>query len=425
MHRIIQVVLLVLLLANTSDAALNAQANVNEEVSPTHEIISLSRDREFSRYITKSTVFTLLDDPTIDAENDLQLSRLLSIDPSSGIVKAAGRLDREQLCKGKNINPCSKQVDISIRRNESSEMIVGTLTLHIYDVNDVAPSFARPSEAISVSEAARVGDVIATFRAIDSDFGENSVKAFQIYDETETFEVKQSPIDPSEVQIVLQKPLDREEVDEYRFQLRATDGGGLEGVLSVNISVSDDNDNSPEFSQSVYQAELIENRSFKDPFVTVKATDRDDGVNSQLIYKIDDADSIAKQYFYVHHSNGGVSTLLPLDYETNKQFRFKILAVDNLGRGRTSSATVVVNVIDVNDNAPTISVKNIGESYDRNGKSGPILSENYEPSENLPKTLAIVIVRDPDTAGGGEVTCRINSTDFSLDPMGSKTYRLV
>ena len=78
----------------------------------------------------------------------------------------------------------------------------------------------------------------------------NSVDHNEYFD----LDVKRNEEETSVLQLVLKKPLDREETQEHRLLLIAIDGGKpeLTGTVQLLIDVLDANDNAPEFDKSIY-----------------------------------------------------------------------------------------------------------------------------------------------------------------------------
>ncbi|XP_061541362.1 protocadherin gamma-A4-like [Phycodurus eques] len=193
--------------------------------------------------------------------------------------------------------------------------------------------------------------------------------------------------------MVLQKPLDREALPSLSLKLIAVDGGNPQrsGTVNIHISVLDVNDNAPVFNQSVYKAAVTENAAHNHFVVTVNASDADFGSNSLVTYHFADMDSGLRDVFAIDETSGVISVRGSIDFEKNKKHELRIDAKDQ--GGLTDSCKVIVDVIDVNDNAPAMSVMSF---------TSPV-SEDSPPGT----TVAIINVKDADSAENGKVTCRI------------------
>lgn len=121
----------------------------------------------------------------------------------------------------------------------------------------------------------------------------------------------------------------------------------MSSTTTVNIKVTDINDKNPEFTKDVYEFS-VEEGSNKSSVGFVHATDADEGVNALVSYFIP-----SDLPFSVDNETGEISTVRPLDYETQKSYQFVITAKDGASDPRIATATVSVVVRDVEDEVPT------------------------------------------------------------------------
>jgi len=132
----------------------------------------------------------------------------------------------------------------------------------------------------------------------------------------------------------------------------------------VFVSVLDLNDNAPEFVQNSYTATLPENSLPGTLNLLVAATDPDSGSNGRVQY------SLLETYssLFIDESTGVLSNLQPFDYETVRQLQLTVVARDMGSPALMDSVNVTINITDLNDNAPLLSVTpiavNISESAD-------------------------------------------------------------
>lgn len=110
------------------------------------------------------------------------------------------------------------------------------------------------------------------------------------------------------------------------------------------------NDNSPEFSPTNYQVNLMEGAAIGSYLVHVTAHDKDVGDYGKLTYRI--TTSPGNYYFRVSTS-GDISVRAKLDRETIQKLTFKVVASDQGSPARSDTATVTVHVQDSNDHRPT------------------------------------------------------------------------
>ncbi|KAK0145976.1 Cadherin EGF LAG seven-pass G-type receptor 1 [Merluccius polli] len=227
------------------------------------------------------------------------------------------------------------------------------LTVTVSDTNDHTPAFELSEYRVSIRENVEVGFEVLTIRATDSDAPSNSNMLYNIVNgmgDNAGFE-----IDPSNGQVKVRMKPDRETAARYQLLVEANDRGKDPGPRSatatVHISVEDENDNSPQFSKERYVVQLLEDLPANSKVVRVQATDRDQGANSQVHYSI--VSGNVKGQFHIHAPTGAIDVVSPLDYEAMREYRLRIKAQDG-GRPPLMNSTglVVVQVLDVNDNAP-------------------------------------------------------------------------
>ncbi|XP_039670044.1 protocadherin beta-16-like [Perca fluviatilis] len=324
-----------------------------------------------------------------------------------GILVVKERIDREQICG--DVTPCSFSFDVILE----NPMELHQITVEITDINDNSPTFKRNSINFEISEIANTGARFPLTSAEDPDVGVNGLREYFLT-ENENFVLKQnSNADGKKyAEMVLQKPLDRETNPNLSLKLIAVDGGTPQrsGTVNIDITVLDVNDNAPVFNQSVYKATVMEN-SPRDTYVTtVNASDADLGSNSIVTYYLSDLSNGLSDLFTVDEKSGVILITGSVDYEKDKKYELRIDAKDQ--GGLTDSSKVIIEVIDVNDNAPTISVMSF---------TSPV-SEDSPPGT----TIGMINVKDFDSGDNGQVNCRIEqNVPFKIKSNLRNYYTLV
>ncbi|XP_077103296.1 protocadherin gamma-A11-like [Siphateles boraxobius] len=326
----------------------------------------------------------------------------LNVDKGTLIVKE--RIDREELCA--QVSPCSLHFQIILE----NPMELHRIDVEILDINDHAPVFARKEIDFQISESALPGARFSLDSAHDPDTGTNALKSYTL-NPTDNFDLKVlSRNDGSKyVEMVLKLPLDRETQEEHKLTLTAFDGGNPQRTGSVRISVIviDANDNAPVFSLPVYRVSLFENSPNGALVIKVTATDNDRGANGEITYSFSRSSGKALDLFHIDTNTGEITTKGGLDYERVKQFELNIDATDK--GGLTDSSKVVIDITDVNDNPPVISVISF---------SNPI------PEDAAPETvIAMLNVKDLDSGRNGQVKCSIGpNLPFKIRPSAPNFY---
>ncbi|XP_072926332.1 B-cadherin-like [Hemitrygon akajei] len=173
-------------------------------------------------------------------------------------------------------------------------------------------------------------------------------------------------INKNDGKIVVHKPLDREERDEYRLLAHALDENGVEveEAVDVVIVVIDLNDNRPQFVVPTFYGKVIEGARPGTAFMTVTATDADekDNANSIIKYSIEHQQPASpdSQMFAISSTSGLISVLHSgLDREAVDKYTLIVRAADMEGQGMMTSATVIITVADANDNAPQFETSSV------------------------------------------------------------------
>ncbi|XP_038849864.1 protocadherin gamma-A3-like isoform X5 [Salvelinus namaycush] len=330
----------------------------------------------------------------------------IELNKERGVLLIKERIDREALCG--QTTPCALHSQIILE----NPMELFQITIEITDINDNAPSFKKNEKRFEISESAVIGSKFVLEKAGDADMGLNGLQSYSLKP-TDNFALKlENQVDGSKkVEMVLQKPLDREKQEQISLVLTAVDGGEpqLSGTVQIHVTVLDANDNAPVFTQPVYKASITENSPKGIYLTTVSASDADKGSNGEVSYSISNNMDSVSDIFHIH-ANGEVILVGKVDFEKAKHYQIDIEAIDN--GGLSDSSKVIVDVIDINDNAPVISVLS---------KSSSI------PEDSIQNTvIAMFNVHDPDSDSNGQVHCGINENiPFTIKSTSNGFYSLV
>ncbi|KAM9849731.1 protocadherin beta-15-like [Aulostomus maculatus] len=329
------------------------------------------------------------------------------INLSTGDLIVTERIDREGLC-GKKAT-CVLKEELILE----NPLELHRVSVHVTDVNDNAPQFSENLISFEITESADKGARFLLTEAHDADIGTNTVQRYILQNnEHFTINVDTDGSGRRHSQMVLVKELDREREGELNLLLTAVDGGSPQrsGTATIHVTVLDANDNAPVFSQDVYKASLPENSPLNTMVVRVSATDADLGPNGEIMYNFDHISDEHVSLFSLDPKTGEVRVIGSLDYETETSIELRIRAKD--GPGLTSYCTVIIDVTDVNDNPPVISLKSV---------SNPI-PENAPPGTEV----GIINVQDRDSENNRQVRCSIQqNVPFKLVASIKNYYSLV
>ncbi|XP_020137846.2 protocadherin gamma-A12 isoform X7 [Microcebus murinus] len=334
-------------------------------------------------------------------------TQLFALNPRSGSLVTAGRIDREELCLG----AIQCQVNLEILM-EDKVKIYG-VEVEVRDINDNAPHFPESELEIKINENAATGMRFPLPHAWDPDIGKNSLQSYELSPNTHFSLDVQSGADGIKYpELVLERALDREEEAAHHLVVTASDGGDpvRTGTARIRVTVLDVNDNAPAFAQSEYRASAPENVAVGTQLLRVNATDADEGANAEVTYSFRYVDHKAAQVFKLDSSLGTISTIGELNHEESGFYEMEVQAIDNAGY--SARAKVLITVLDVNDNAPEVVVTSLTSSVQENSPRGTL--------------IALLNVNDQDSGENGKVTCFVRGNlPFKLERSYGNYYSLV
>ncbi|XP_067455350.1 protocadherin gamma-A2-like isoform X21 [Thunnus thynnus] len=331
----------------------------------------------------------------------------IELNRERGVLLVKERIDREALCTETAL--CALHFQIILE----NPMEFYSVTVQITDINDNAPTFETSEMEFKISESAITGAKFVLEKAVDLDVGINGVHSYQLKP-TDNFALKlhNNADGNKNVEMVLQKPLDREKHEQIFLVLTAVDGGEpqMSGTMMILITVLDANDNAPVFTQHTYKATVTENSPKGTVVATVTASDADQGSYSKITYSITNTLGNVRKMFEVNKENGEVSLIGNIDFEKSRHFEINLLASDD--GGLTDSCKLIVDVQDVNDNKPEINMMS---------KSN-VISEDAK----LNTVVTMINTEDLDSGENGNVKCFISeNVPFILKTSTNNFYSLV
>ncbi|OCT88452.1 hypothetical protein XELAEV_18017083mg [Xenopus laevis] len=331
----------------------------------------------------------------------------LNLNLENGDLYVADRIDREDLCE------MQQNCYLNTEAVMENPLHFYTINVEIQDINDNSPSFSKNIFEIGISESAVVGAHFALGSAKDPDLGNNSIKSYKLGANEHFGLLEKVSTDGSKFpELVLETPLDREKKNSTVLILSAFDGGApfKTGTSLIKIVVTDVNDNYPLFNKDTYRVTVSENAPIGSLVIDLQATDADEGSNAQITYLFSDIPKKAFEIFAINSTNGSVQINGKLDYEVSTNYEITVEAKD--GGGLVSYCKLLIQVSDVNDNAPDILITSFSNTIPEDSPIGTV--------------IALVNLDDLDSGENGEVVGHISeSLPFHLISSSGNYYKIV
>ncbi|XP_064546558.1 cadherin-related tumor suppressor [Drosophila montana] len=346
----------------------------------------------------------------------LSQSQDFKIDTHNGFIKTLRPFDREALVRSTDNSASLGDEERNISSGGSNYILLeaivtdnGIPPLHdkvkvkviITDVNDNAPEFLRTPYQVTISEDAPEGTHIMHIFTKDADEGLNGDVYYTLVagNEANLFS-----LDSATGLLTLAHRLDRESQEIHRLTVVARDAAiknPLTSSANITITVLDDNDNAPEFTQSSSEISVLETSPSGTELMRFRASDADQGLNSQVVFSITAGNR--RDTFHIDSVSGSLYLHKPLDYEDITNYTLNITASDCGIPPLSTTVLYNVMVVDDNDNPPifpsTAIVRQIKEGI---ALKTPIVTVTADdPDSGLNGKVTYVISRqEPETAGG-------------------------
>uniref|UniRef100_A0A8C1V3I2 FAT atypical cadherin 3b n=1 Tax=Cyprinus carpio TaxID=7962 RepID=A0A8C1V3I2_CYPCA len=312
---------------------------------------------------------------------------MFSTDPSSGVVILEKPLDREV--------QDSYQIRIKATDRAGGDGSLSTevdLTIIVLDVNDNPPVFQKQDYAVTVPEDVTVGTEVIRVFATSSDIGVNAEIYYRFFSGNE---LGKFSIDESTGIISVADDLDYELCKDFFLNVEAFDGGmsPLRATTIVTIELLDVNDNSPSFSEDIYNVLISEDVAIGETITRLFAEDLDSQINGRITYSILKGDR--GNQFWIDPVTGLLKVNKALDRETVSSYSLSVQAFDSGSPAKSTTVNVNIEIADVNDNPPIFSPANASAVIQLNKPAGTTIltlsvSDKDSPRNGAPFEFRIV-----------------------------------
>ncbi|XP_068182540.1 protocadherin alpha-3-like [Antennarius striatus] len=385
-----------------SVASAEIRYSLSEEVNEGTVVGNIAKDLGLDKNTLKARKYRI-----VSASAD----PLFHVNQNDGILYVSRKIDREEVCAQ------SSTCLINLKTVLENPLEVHYVEVEVMDINDHSPVFPEEEKKLDISESVLPGARIQLKPSRDPDSGSCSVQKYKLSPNHHfRLEVKDTRNDGKIPILVVQKSLDREAAGSHSLVLTALDGGKppKSGNMNILINVLDVNDNAPVFTEDVYSVMLNENVPVGTTVIQVNATDLDDGSNAEVIYSFSNSmnQNILNQ-FDINPLSGVIVVKGTIDYEEKDIYEIEIEASNKGSVPLSTEKSVIIKIVDINDNAPEIEVTSFSSSIPEDSRPGT--------------TVALISVNDLDSGLNGKVICSMDeNVPFMLTPSTKdKMYSLV
>ncbi|XP_057705815.1 protocadherin gamma-C5-like isoform X4 [Corythoichthys intestinalis] len=384
-----------------SSASAQLSYSVSEELSPGSVVGNIAKDLGLSpqRIVQRRL--------RVESESAIQY---FEVRQASGDLVIKQQIDREQMCESSS--SCSLHLQILL----SDPLDIQRVVVDIVDVNDNAPQFSTDSVSLEISEASAQGTRFRLESAHDPDVGTNSLRTYHLAEnDFFTLNVETKSDGTKFPELVVDKLLDREAQASFELLLTAVDGGQPQksGSTLLLIKVLDVNDNAPIFEESVNKVSLLENVALGTLVTKLNATDADSGRNGEISFMFSKyTPERVLKLFTVDAKTGEIRVNGEVDYEKASSYHITVQARDGGSPAMEGSCNVIVDVTDVNDNVPEVTLTSLTSPIREDSAPGTV--------------IALISARDLDSGKNGEVSLTIpHGLPFKLNSAFGMHYSLI
>ena len=301
----------------------------------------------------------------------------------TGVITTSRILDREALTQV--FNPPLSRVILQVAATDNgspSRQTFNDYTITLADINDNTPTFSDTKYTNQLRENLPSGQVVFTTSATDIDLGTNAQITYSFRLTNNQGSSNPFQISSATGTITTTMPLDCELQPFYLFSITATDAGSppMSSTVIGNLTLIDENDNTPRFSQEIYDITVRED-FIPGILTTFTATDDDKGLNGELEYTIVQRNTLVfregednEVEFDIDGDTGALRTFNMFNYEAASEINVTIFVNDKGLPRRSASATLVITVTNVDEEPPVFQTSSCTARVNEDVSIGTIVS---------------------------------------------------
>ncbi|XP_034642221.1 protocadherin gamma-B5-like [Trachemys scripta elegans] len=241
------------------------------------------------------------------------------------------------------------------------------IRVNVTDANDNPPEFTEEIYKVSLRENLPRGSLVLQVKATDKDEGVHAQITYSFSNAKENARTV-FHLDPENGIITNRQYLDFEETNTYMLEVEARDGGGQTAHCKIQIELFDENDNAPEVTFTSVSSQIPEDSVRGTVIALIKTHDRDTGENGHVTCYI-----LKSLPFTIVSSSRNYYKIVSessLDREKTPEYNITITATDNGSPPLSTQKTILLQISDINDNAPVFEKPSYTAYVPENNPSG-------------------------------------------------------
>ncbi|XP_034634957.1 protocadherin gamma-B1-like isoform X4 [Trachemys scripta elegans] len=241
------------------------------------------------------------------------------------------------------------------------------INIKITDANDNPPIFTEEIYKVRVSENLAKGSIVVQVKAMDKDEGLYGEISYSFSNAPQNV-LQLFKIDPENGVITNTDILDFEETNKYTVGIEARDGGDLTGHCQVQIEIIDENDNAPEVTLTSVSSPIPEDSVPGTVIALIRARDRDAGENGKITCHLQH--NLPFKILSSSRNYYKIITDSTLDREKIPEYNITVIAADKGNPRLSAQKTILLQISDINDNAPVFEKPSYTAYVPENNPSG-------------------------------------------------------
>ncbi len=322
-------------------------------------------------------------------------------DASKFNISSSGKIVLMNVIDYEVMSGSSFTLTVSVQEGSNAKVSNATVLINVRDANDVRPQFSQAVYTFNVSETAPLSTSIAVLNATDGDrsASNNQLTYSLVTNGAGHFRIS------SDGNLTLADKLHFERASQYQLVAVASDNGNpmLKATAVIIINVIDVDDHNPYFKINFYFNNVSEAFPIGGVVIAVRAYDNDTVAGKHVYFNMTHTDE-----FKIDRDNGRITLVKPLDYEKQNMYYLTVDAMDEGGNFAQQSATVIIQVTEVNDNQPRFSMYYYTFEVTENAMVGAAIGQVMaSDGDRINNAINYTMVANPD------------SGNFTIDSNGS------